>query len=152
VAAALLPIGACLAATHCRWLPAFFIYGCLGSLAFVPLALPDNRAYLGPGRGPEPFEIILFAVLIVLAGGMLCRVVAWASHDKVDGGPRVELSKCEHCGYLLYGLTEPRCPECGEPFDWSLLRRKPIDHANAAALERMANSSDREDIAPDDDA
>lgn len=25
--------------------------------------------------------------------------------------------QCVNCGYLLYGLTEPRCPECGTPFD-----------------------------------
>lgn len=24
---------------------------------------------------------------------------------------------CMNCGYLLYGLTENRCPECGTPFD-----------------------------------
>lgn len=23
---------------------------------------------------------------------------------------------CTHCGYLLRGLPEPRCPECGTPF------------------------------------
>lgn len=25
--------------------------------------------------------------------------------------------ECRKCGYLLYGLTEPRCPECGTPFE-----------------------------------
>jgi hypothetical protein len=30
---------------------------------------------------------------------------------------------CPHCGYLLYGLREPRCPECGEAFDPSWLPR-----------------------------
>jgi uncharacterized paraquat-inducible protein A len=25
--------------------------------------------------------------------------------------------RCAKCGYLLYGLPEPRCPECGTPFD-----------------------------------
>ena len=25
-------------------------------------------------------------------------------------------NECERCGYLLYGLTEPRCPECGTAF------------------------------------
>jgi hypothetical protein len=25
--------------------------------------------------------------------------------------------RCERCDYLLIGLPEPRCPECGEPFD-----------------------------------
>jgi predicted amidophosphoribosyltransferase len=24
---------------------------------------------------------------------------------------------CRMCGYSLRGLTQPRCPECGEPFD-----------------------------------
>ena len=24
---------------------------------------------------------------------------------------------CERCGYNLTGLTEPRCPECGQPFE-----------------------------------
>ena len=31
---------------------------------------------------------------------------------KIDGRLR-----CRECGYLLLGLTEPRCPECGTPFD-----------------------------------
>jgi rubredoxin len=25
--------------------------------------------------------------------------------------------QCEMCGYLLFGLSENRCPECGHPFD-----------------------------------
>jgi hypothetical protein len=28
---------------------------------------------------------------------------------------------CLKCGYDLRGQTEPRCPECGEPFDESLI-------------------------------
>jgi hypothetical protein len=28
----------------------------------------------------------------------------------------VSSSTCEHCGYSLIGLREPRCPECGQPF------------------------------------
>ncbi len=27
------------------------------------------------------------------------------------------LPVCDHCGYCLRGLSEPRCPECGTPFD-----------------------------------
>jgi rRNA maturation endonuclease Nob1 len=27
--------------------------------------------------------------------------------------------QCETCGYLLLGLNENRCPECGQPFDRS---------------------------------
>jgi hypothetical protein len=30
--------------------------------------------------------------------------------------------KCARCGYLLVGLTAPRCPECGTPFEWDVER------------------------------
>src|SRR5262245_38374422 len=26
-------------------------------------------------------------------------------------------ARCIGCGYLLHGLTDARCPECGRPFD-----------------------------------
>src|SRR6478672_832486 len=28
-----------------------------------------------------------------------------------------KIGACWECGYLLRGLTTPRCPECGRPFD-----------------------------------
>ena len=31
----------------------------------------------------------------------------------------VRLGFCVRCGYNLHGLTEPRCPECGTPFEMS---------------------------------
>jgi len=30
---------------------------------------------------------------------------------------------CIKCGYDLHGLTEPRCPECGTPFDEQLPKK-----------------------------
>lgn len=30
---------------------------------------------------------------------------------------RRDPNRCVRCGYLLCGLTEPRCPECGTPFN-----------------------------------
>jgi hypothetical protein len=35
--------------------------------------------------------------------------------------PKVSPWACKQCGYLLYGLTEPRCPECGCAFEPALL-------------------------------
>ena len=29
--------------------------------------------------------------------------------------------ECRQCGYLLFGLTSPRCPECGTSFDLRVL-------------------------------
>ena len=34
---------------------------------------------------------------------------------------------CRRCGYSLRGLTVPRCPECGQPFDPALLEHKGPD-------------------------
>lgn len=31
--------------------------------------------------------------------------------------------RCPQCDYNLTGLSEPRCPECGEAFDWEQVRR-----------------------------
>ena len=28
--------------------------------------------------------------------------------------PRFDEPRCRNCGYILRGLAEPRCPECGE--------------------------------------
>lgn len=40
--------------------------------------------------------------------------VIWAEGTYLD---RPALRQCTSCGYSLIGLTENRCPECGEPFD-----------------------------------
>ena len=33
--------------------------------------------------------------------------------------------RCRQCGYVLYGLTEARCPECGTEFELELLDNLP---------------------------
>ena len=45
-------------------------------------------------------------------------VVPFYRHRK-----RKKLGLCLPCGYNLHGLTEPRCPECGTPFDEQLLNK-----------------------------
>lgn len=42
--------------------------------------------------------------------------------------------ECHNCGYSLKGLTEPRCPECGAPFDRSRLD---------SSVDRMSLTSPR---------
>lgn len=39
--------------------------------------------------------------------------------------PSYPAGQCQRCGYHLRGLTEPRCPECGTPFDPTLLTAMP---------------------------
>lgn len=38
----------------------------------------------------------------------------FASRVRIGYDP---LTQCTSCGYPIRGLTEPRCPECGRPFD-----------------------------------
>jgi len=41
-------------------------------------------------------------------------------HDAA-GNPLSPPPYCDYCGYPLVGLQNPRCPECGEPFNPALL-------------------------------
>ena len=54
--------------------------------------------------------------LIYLVAAAPLTVRAWRSAP-VKHHPMM----CVKCGYLLYGLTEARCPECGTEFDARLL-------------------------------
>ncbi len=45
-------------------------------------------------------------------------VMLYAAHRLGPVVRRLE-GKCARCGYLLRGLTEARCPECGTPFNAS---------------------------------
>jgi hypothetical protein len=69
----------------------------------------------GPSGAQCPFAFMGagYGVLIIpLSGFVLMRLPRCSSE-----------AECRHCGYLLYGLVEPRCPECGEPFDPRLLKK-----------------------------
>src|SRR5438128_1143533 len=80
--------------------------------AFVALSLVSIDLRTGgtlriPGRfGLYGFGTGLLA-LSCFASNALCRYLS----------PRKRISRetrCRKCGYILRGLTQPRCPECGE--------------------------------------
>ena len=50
---------------------------------------------------------------------------------------------CRKCGYILIGLPETRCPECGSPFSWSEVRRRGARAWSAANRLRHANQDAR---------
>ena len=73
----------------------------------------EPLAYLLPGCvADRGFAVLadLVALGILAVPGMVVGIVLYA-HLRVPGGGQ---TRCRKCGYILRGLTEPRCPECGE--------------------------------------
>lgn len=55
-------------------------------------------------------------------GGMMLEVIRLTTRAILQ---QTRLSHCRECGYQLAGLTQPRCPECGTPFDPAALGSLP---------------------------
>jgi hypothetical protein len=69
-----------------------------------------------PGDAYLPFA----SMGLLYTAGTLPLVLRSTRRAPTTADPRT----CAHCGYLLYGLREPRCPECGTPFNPSLRERR----------------------------
>ena len=78
----------------------------------MPFVVERHFHRLGSGNawkvGPRFFALPLYAVFLAVALPTLlvCRFV-----------PEFPRGHCRRCGYNLTGLTEARCPECGQPFE-----------------------------------
>ncbi len=59
---------------------------------------------------------IVEGALWVLAAGVYLAVLCLAIIAYLRS-PLTGFGLCRHCGYSLFGLPEPRCPECGTVFD-----------------------------------
>jgi hypothetical protein len=58
-------------------------------------------------------------VLIQVALALILQIIAVAvygllTHRYYNRRLNVAETLCRECGYILRGITEPRCPECGE--------------------------------------
>ncbi len=86
-------------------------FGCLG--LFV--ASPFSWRLLFGYWSPFPLSwlpIGLAALWLIFVPMMLAIVAVRRKYWPVYG-----LGRCQHCGYMLFGLTSKRCPECGTPFE-----------------------------------
>lgn len=90
-----------------------------GTSLLVYLAIP----YLGAHGAPPWLVGGLTGFLVGGSAGYGANVVfrrplrRYLRNVLVEKGVPI----CLPCGYDLRGLPEPRCPECGEPFDRALL-------------------------------
>lgn len=68
--------------------------------------------------------------------------MTWDSLEHIQGKPEWRMPippTCRKCSYNLTGLTEQRCPECGQPFTWQEVRRRAARVWSLANRLRYAN-------------
>ena len=58
-----------------------------------------------------------------IGGSAVAILFIWWGLSVSRRRKRKKLGLCLDCGYILHGLAEPRCPECGTPFDEQLLNK-----------------------------
>lgn len=100
---------------HPRWL---LYYGLVGGMGFAPTCLPDRRDMIAIGYGQASLgQFYVAACAIVVISGLACAATGLACQIVDVRRRRPARGRCRKCGYLLYSLPEPRCPECGTPFE-----------------------------------
>ena len=100
------------------WLLA--VLGCI--VLLLPASLEaDLRAK--PGTIWDDVSLVLGVVMILAFALLVVCPSLLVARQTVDAVKTLrDERRCKHCGYLLQGLPEPRCPECGTPFDPAVLR------------------------------
>lgn len=95
------------------------LYGMAGSFPAAWYFLPSHASYVAIAFGApfNPYAYLAQFVGCVLLVGVACALTARARRLLPIKVRRPPAGRCACCGYLLYGLPEPRCPECGEAFD-----------------------------------
>lgn len=89
----------------------------LSTIAFCLLAPAYRFAFRTLERAlgrwsAEPVEAAIgVGLLIALPAGL---IAAFATARILVTSPPLTDTLCRKCGYTLRGLSEPRCPECGE--------------------------------------
>lgn len=78
----------------------------------VDLLLAISTSAEGPGCGP-----LTGLACLVAPVGLILVLVGAADYISWPNRQASTWPKCRKCGYLLIGLTEARCPECGTSFE-----------------------------------
>jgi hypothetical protein len=113
------PVGAFLSARRARCGIPFIVYAGLAAALYTYDDFQTASSIRGFRVSDE--SIIVHNLLRTTSLLVACRLAAslrWWLSRRTE---RKEGPRCAECSYLLIGLTEPRCPECGQPFDLRLL-------------------------------
>ena len=77
----------------------------IGTLAGMALGFATISAFHGP------FDVLLIASLSASGLSVLVCALSLVAAPATPSEPE---ARCRKCRYILRGLSEPRCPECGE--------------------------------------
>lgn len=92
--------------------------------AFILLAVYENE-WRDTALRSSMSGLFIFLGLI---STMYASAFGLVTHQAAHRNPATpDLSRCQKCGYLLKGLEQPRCPECGAAFDPALLQINRLD-------------------------
>lgn len=81
----------------------------------------DALASLATGRiSLQNLMALAFSALSPAVTGLL---IIWLSPKIARWLVPIPRARCPQCDYSLYGVTEPKCPECGLPLEASLMPR-----------------------------
>jgi len=119
-------IGKLLILLSTRWRSTRYLAGaglCVRILLFTSCAYMAHIDPTGQPWQQVPALMLLGGLVFVLEALLSLIVILMAILEL--GSRQVPRRLCAKCGYLLAGLREPRCPECGTPFDPSLLQARP---------------------------
>jgi hypothetical protein len=60
-------------------------------------------------------SLLVWIDLMWVAPSMLLTLVTWVLLSRLQAGMQADgETHCRKCNHILRGLSEPRCPECGE--------------------------------------
>ena len=82
----------------------------VGGIAGFALYI-GSAAVLSPGAMASGWRLTLFFSAVFLGSPIATAVLM---HVLTPREVKDEHTRCGKCGYILKGLTEPRCSECGE--------------------------------------
>lgn len=92
----------------------FFETGCVNGLLVVLSRMPRW------GSGCYNCDLVDYGLpwfVVIMSYGFGSRFAAMLQHWLIDRQEARRLPRCDNCGYLLYGLTNHLCPECGSVFE-----------------------------------
>lgn len=106
-------------------------YVLVGLILFVIMAIILVAVIIQQSAGPvwsAVMRVVEWTLPVVLAFGIVSFLV-YFHRRAIQRSLREQLCAigvpvCMACGYDLRGQVDPRCPECGRPFDPSLLRKE----------------------------